>query len=146
MPQAEMAPAHSTKKVGDITLPDGWSWQEADKDTALADGVAVTANAIYTGTDKGNYETESVSITITRSECDHTHTEIRNQREATCKEKGYTGDTYCKDCGEKLAAGTTIEKNRTRSEHRLPVYQKQYAVFVVKPLVKWMPRTMCIQP
>ena len=110
MPQAEMAPAHSTKKVGDITLPDGWNWQEADKDTALADGVAVTANAIYTGTDKGNYETESVSITITRSECDHTHTEIRNQREATCKEEGYTGDTYCKDCGEKLAAGTTIEK------------------------------------
>ena len=110
MPENAMAPAHSTKKVGDITLPDGWNWQEADKDTALEDGVAVTANAIYTGTDKGNYETESVSITITRSECDHTHTEIRNQREATCKEKGYTGDTYCKDCGEKLAAGTTIEK------------------------------------
>ena len=110
MPEAAMTPAHSTKKVGDITLPDGWNWQEADKDTALADGVAVTANAIYTGTDKGNYETESVSITITRSECDHTHTEIRNQREATCKEEGYTGDTYCKDCGEKLAAGTTIEK------------------------------------
>ena len=110
MPENAMTPAHSTKKVGDITLPDGWSWQEADKDTALADGVAVTANAIYTGTDKGNYETESVSITITRSECEHTHTEIRNQREATCKEEGYTGDTYCKDCGEKLAAGTTIEK------------------------------------
>ena len=110
MPQAAMAPAHSTKKVGDITLPDGWSWQEADRDTALADGVAVTATAVYTGADKGNYETESVSITITRSECDHTHTEIRNQWEATCKEEGYTGDTYCKDCGEKLAAGTTIEK------------------------------------
>ena len=110
MPQAAMAPAQSTKKVGDITLPDGWSWQEADKDTALADGVAVTATAVYTGADKGNYETESVSITITRSKCDHTHTEIRNQREATCKEKGYTGDTYCKDCGEKLASGTTIEK------------------------------------
>ena len=110
MPQAAMAPAHSTKKVGDITLPDGWTWQEADKDTALADGVAVTANALYTGTDKGNYETESVSITITRSECEHKNTEIRNQREATCKEEGYTGDTYCKDCGEKLASGTTIEK------------------------------------
>ena len=110
MPQTAMAPAHSTKKVGNITLPDNWSWQEADRDTALADGVAVTATAVYTGADKGNYETESVSITITRSKCDHTHTEIRNQREATCKEKGYTGDTYCKDCGEKLAAGTTIEK------------------------------------
>lgn len=110
MPQAAMAPAQSTKKVGDITLPDGWSWQEADKDTALADGVAVTATAVYTGADKGNYETESVSITITRSKCDHTHTEIRNQREATCKKEGYTGDTYCKDCGEKLATGTATEK------------------------------------
>ena len=110
MPETTMAPAHSTKKVGDITLPDGWSWQEDDKDTALADGVAVTATAVYTGADKGNYETESVSITITRSECDPTHTEIRNQREATCKEEGYTGDTYCKDCGEKIAVGTTIEK------------------------------------
>ena len=110
MPETTMTPAHSTKKVGDITLPEGWSWQEADKDTALTDGVAVTATAVYTGADKGNYETESVSITITRSKCDHTHTEIRNQREASCKEEGYTGDTYCKDCGEKLAAGTTIEK------------------------------------
>ena len=114
MPQTAMAPAHSTKKVGDITLPDGWSWQEADRDTALADGVAVTATAVYTGADKGNYETESVSITITRSKCDHTHTEIRNQQEATCKKEGYTGDTYCKDCGEKLATGTaTVKKAHT---------------------------------
>ena len=114
MPQTAMAPAHSTKKVGDTTLPDGWSWQEADRDTALADGVAVTATAVYTGADKGNYETESVSITITRSKCDHTHTEIRNQQEATCKKEGYTGDTYCKDCGEKLATGTaTVKKAHT---------------------------------
>ena len=110
MPQTAMAPAHSTKKVGDITLPDGWSWQEDDKDTALADGVAVTANAIYTGTDKGNYETESVSVTITRSECEHKNTEIINKKDATCSVEGYTGDTYCKDCGETLATGTTIEK------------------------------------
>lgn len=110
MPQAAMAPAHSTKKVGDITLPDGWTWQEADKDTALADGVAVTANALYTGTDRGNYETESVSITITRSECEHKNTEIINKKDATCSVEGYTGDTYCKDCGETLATGTAIEK------------------------------------
>ena len=110
MPQAAMAPEHSTKKVGDITLPDGWTWQEDDKDTALADGVAVTANAIYTGTDRGNYETESVSITITRSECEHKNTEIINKKDATCSVEGYTGDTYCKDCGETLATGTTIEK------------------------------------
>ena len=108
MPENAMTPAHSTKKVGDITLPDGWSWQEADKDTALADGVAVTANAIYTGIDKGNYETESVSITITRRECDHTHTEIRNQREATCTQTGYAGDTYCTDCDKLLETGEEL--------------------------------------
>ena len=133
MPQAEMAPAHSTKKVGDITLPDGWNWQEADKDTALADGVAVTANAIYTGTDKGNYETESVSITITRSECDHTHTEIRNQREATCTQTGYTGDTYCTDCDQLLRTGkelaalghnykATVTKQPTTTEEGVRTY------------------------
>ena len=76
----------------------------------LADGVAVTATAVYTGTDKGNYETESVSITITRSECEHKNTEIINKKDATCSVEGYTGDTYCKDCGEKLDTGTTIEK------------------------------------
>ena len=133
MPQAEMAPAHSTKKVGDITLPDGWNWQEADKDTALADGVAVTANAIYTGTDKGNYETESVSITITRSECDHAHTEIRNQREATCTQTGYTGDTYCTDCDKLLSTGkelaalghdykATVTKQPTTTEEGVRTY------------------------
>ena len=110
MPEAAMAPAHSTQKIGDIILPEGWSWQEADKDTALADGVAVTANAFYTGADKGNYETESVSITITRSECEHKDTEIINKKDATCSVEGYTGDTYCKDCGEKLAIGTATEK------------------------------------
>ena len=108
MPENAMAPAHSTKKVGDITLPDGWSWQEADKDTALADGVAVTATAVYIGADKGNYETESVSITITRRECDHTHTEIRNQREATCTQTGYAGDTYCTDCDKLLSTGKEL--------------------------------------
>ena len=51
-----------------------------------------------------------VKLTLTRSECDHKHTEIRNQREATCKKEGYTGDTYCADCGEKLVTGTATGK------------------------------------
>ena len=40
----------------------------------------------------------------------HLHTEIRNKKEATCREDGYTGDVYCKDCGEKLSNGKTIAK------------------------------------
>ncbi len=133
MPENAMTPAHSTKKVGDITLPDGWSWQEADKDTVLADGVAVTATAVYTGADKGNYETESVSITITRRECDHTHTEIRNQREATCTQTGYAGDTYCTDCDKLMSTGkelaalghdykATVTKQPTTTEEGVRTY------------------------
>ena len=133
MPEAAMTPAHSTKKVGNITLQEGWSWQEADKDTVLADGVTVTATAVYIGADKGNYETESVSITITRRECDHTHTEIRNQREATCTQTGYAGDTYCTDCDKLLSTGkelaalghdykVTVTKQPTTTEEGVRTY------------------------
>ncbi len=38
----------------------------------------------------------------------HQHTEVRNQKAATCAASGYTGDTYCKDCGSKVAAGQTV--------------------------------------
>jgi len=38
----------------------------------------------------------------------HKNTEIRDAKEATCCEDGYTGDTYCKDCGEKIATGSVI--------------------------------------
>lgn len=133
MPEAAMTPAHSTKKVGNITLQEGWSWQEADKDTVLADGVTVTATAVYIGADKGNYETESVSITITRRECDHTHTEIRNQRKATCTQTGYAGDTYCTDCDKLLSTGkelaalghdykVTVTKQPTTTEEGVRTY------------------------
>lgn len=40
----------------------------------------------------------------------HQHTEVRNVKEATCKEEGYTGDTYCTDCGEKLSSGEPTAK------------------------------------
>ena len=56
------------------------------------------------------------------SECGHSYgpldannhkgtTYLKNQKEATCFEEGYTGDTYCSDCNEKIADGQTIAKN-----------------------------------
>ena len=108
MPEAAMALAHSTKKVGDITLPDGWNWSDTDKDKELTDGVAVTATAVYTGADKGNYENVSVTITITRSSCDHKNTEVRDKKEVTCTEDGYSGDVYCKDCTVLVTKGSVI--------------------------------------
>ena len=40
----------------------------------------------------------------------HGETEIRNAKEATETEAGYTGDTYCTACNQKIADGKTISK------------------------------------
>ena len=84
-----------------------------------------------------NYEnveyTLTISITDTRSECVHTHTEIRNQREATCTQTGYTGDTYCTDCDKLLSTGkelaalghnykATVTKQPTTTEEGIMTY------------------------
>ncbi len=41
---------------------------------------------------------------------DNHRTEIRNERAATCKEEGYSGDTYCLDCGVCVETGHAIDK------------------------------------
>ena len=38
----------------------------------------------------------------------HGQTEVRNASEASCNQEGYTGDTYCVDCGEMIATGSAI--------------------------------------
>ena len=38
----------------------------------------------------------------------HKNTEIRDAKEANCTTDGYTGDTYCTDCGAKTAEGEVI--------------------------------------
>ncbi len=38
----------------------------------------------------------------------HVHTERRNEKDATCTEAGYTGDTYCTDCGQLISQGESI--------------------------------------
>ena len=108
-PDSTMDVDYGKKKVSDITtLPEGWAWQDEDKDKALTVGTAVKATAVYTGADKGNYEVESVEISITRAECTHETTEVKNEKDATCTEKGYTGDTCCTVCGKVITAGTDI--------------------------------------
>lgn len=108
MPGSIMHPAQSKNKVGDVELPQGWAWADSDKEITLEDGKAVTATANYVGSDAGNYKNESVEITLTRSECDHPKTELKNAKPATCKETGYTGDTYCVKCEELVVSGTEI--------------------------------------
>lgn len=114
MPQTKMEPAHRVKTVGEVELPQGWYWEEADALLELTDETAVTATAVYNGSDKGNYETESVEIVLIRSICEHAQTAVNGMREATCQAEGYTGDTVCTECGVTLLVGTAIPK----TEHR----------------------------
>lgn len=114
MPQTKMEPAHRVKTVGEVELPQGWYWEEADALLELTDETAVTATAVYNGSDKGNYETESVEIVLIRSICEHAQTAVNGMRDATCQVEGYTGDTVCTECGVTLLVGTAIPK----TEHK----------------------------
>lgn len=135
MPDARMSAAHELKKVGNITtLPKNWEW--VNPDITLIPGDTVQAEAGYTGSDAGNYqkETQTISITadahhggtatcIKKAVCEackedygnldstnHTgNNELRNKKDPTCTEGGYSGDTYCKDCGGLIESGHTLE-------------------------------------
>ena len=100
----------SCKKVNEIApspLPANWEWQGSDKTKDLNVGDN-TATAIYTGEDKGNYVSETVTYTIIRSKCEHKHTAERYYSSPSCTSSGYSGDTYCTDCNETLSYGYTI--------------------------------------
>lgn len=113
MPGHMLDAAHSCAKVEDVELPQGWEWDAADCETKLETGKPVTAKAVYRGADEANYENTSISIQITRAECDHTKTEIRNVVKATCIAEGSTGETWCLICKEKVSDGDVIPKDAT---------------------------------
>ena len=60
---------------------------------------------VYTCTDKcGNTYTKPIDKLV----CDHADTKVVNATKATINNAGYTGDTVCNVCGEKIATGTEI--------------------------------------
>lgn len=40
--------------------------------------------------------------------CMHSSTELKDAKDATCTEEGYTGDRYCTDCGRLVEVGSVI--------------------------------------
>lgn len=112
MPPAVMGNvSKSCQKVSDVPLPDGWVWQDADKEKALEVGAPVSAMAVYIGADKGNYETLTAPVQITRSDCDHTESEILytgdGESEPTCTKAGL-GHTVCTRCGAVVREYVTV--------------------------------------
>ncbi len=68
----------------------------------LSKGAKITAPGHKDPNNDGYCDTCNTKI------CAHSSTEVRNRKDATCTDKGYTGDTYCKVCGEKLSTGTDV--------------------------------------
>ncbi|MDE7478968.1 MAG: hypothetical protein K2M91_13670, partial [Lachnospiraceae bacterium] len=98
MPDSSMSVSNSIKKVGDIPLPEGWEWQETDRDTALETDTTITARAVYIGVDKGNYENETVMVAIKRLPCDHVYIS-KVTKEPTADVEGIMTYT-CSKCGD----------------------------------------------
>lgn len=85
------------------------SWTSSDTKTATVDGTG-NITGIHEGTADitatyGNFTaTKNVQVT------GHPNVELKNAKEATCSEEGYTGDQICKDCGVIVENGKTIAK------------------------------------
>ena len=50
----------------------------------------------------------SVQFDVQPSTCMHVNTEVRNAKESTCLEKGYTGDIFCVDCEDQIGIGKEL--------------------------------------
>ena len=69
------------------------------KATCIAKGVKTFTCTVCQAT-----KTEEIPAT------GHGKAEVRNQKDATCKAEGYTGDSYCTVCNQKICAGKKIAK------------------------------------
>lgn len=89
-------------KTGKAINPIGHAWNDGTLKTAPtceSEGIKE-----YTCKTCGKTKEEPIALT------GHVNTEIRNKKTATCKEEGYTGDTYCITCNKKLKDGQTLPK------------------------------------
>ena len=107
-PKDSITTPYTVKKVSQVELPAGWQWAEEDASKDLPEAEAVEAKADYAGQDKDLYITKQVTITITRSACEHPDTKVKGEEASTCTTAGYTGDTYCEQCGRKIKEGKEI--------------------------------------
>ena len=85
---------------GNATVKTAEELKAASMSAALGDGFK---------RDLGNINGGYPVLSWQTSDCKHTGgTEIKDAKDATCTENGYTGDTYCKGCGDKLESGKVI--------------------------------------
>lgn len=89
---------------------DKQNWQDSNEFTNLQPDHAYT---FYIRKKAGQYirtgeASEGTTVKTKAAACSHKNTSVKNIVQATCTEKGYTGDTYCTDCQKIINTGTTI--------------------------------------
>lgn len=92
----------------DVTLYPQFVEHEHTWDEGTVTSVATcihTGSILYTCTDCGKTKTEEIPIDPNNHVGE---TELRDAKEATCTEDGYTGDTYCTSCGAIISEGKVI--------------------------------------
>ncbi len=92
---------------------------EADDGDCTTDILCSVCDSVTT---KGNESHTGGTATCTaKAKCEiceaeygelgaHGETEIKDAKQASCTAEGYTGDIFCKACGEKLESGRTVAK------------------------------------
>ena len=109
----ETAPAETTGESDTAGAETGTEQPTSDsKATAPAKDTNSAANPPATNPPTTNPPATNppTTPTTTVKTCNHSNTEVRNKKDATTSSEGYTGDTYCKDCGKLISSGESIPK------------------------------------
>ncbi len=73
---------------------------------------SIITSPTYTESGLGRYTCSvcgySYDVEIPATDCEHANTELVDYAEATCESIGYTGNTYCNDCGQIIATGSIV--------------------------------------
>ena len=100
----------ATCEASELVIPaTGHTFETVVKPEALKAAATCTSKAVYfescTACDKldtATFETGDVDAT------NHVNVEVKDAKEATCYEEGYTGETHCKDCGALVKTGEVV--------------------------------------
>ena len=108
----ETAPAETTGESDTAGAETGTEQPTSDsKATAPAKDTTSATNPPATNPPSTNPPATNPPTTPpTVKTCNHSNTEVRNKKDATTSSEGYTGDTYCKDCGKLISSGSSIPK------------------------------------
>ena len=112
------------KKLGDITLMEGWQWEEGT-DTAkkIEAGKLTTAAAIYTALDAYYYDASNLNVEISIWGCTHpSESVIHHEAKApTLTEKGNIEYYECEDCGDCYTQPDDLSSILSKEETELPI-------------------------